>query len=356
MPPSDHQSNDELTDATLARYSRQILFPPIGPAGQRRLVLSRVALLGCGALGSVLANTMVRAGVGYLRIIDRDFIELDNLQRQVLFDETDIANNLPKAEAAARRLRQINSTVTVEPLVVDFNTTNAETCLGDVQLILDGTDNLETRYLLNDVAIKSGIPWIHGACLGAEGRVMPILPGKTPCLRCIWPTAPPPGSLPTCDTAGVIAPIVNIVASLQAVAALKLLSGHLEDLECNLTVIDAWSGRVHQIDVQNAYQQGDCPCCHHGQYDFLTGDQTSTTVTLCGRDAVQILPSPGHQVNFQEIVRRLDPATRPIFNEFLLRFSVEDFHITLFPDGRAIIKGTSDPTTARTTYARYIGL
>jgi adenylyltransferase/sulfurtransferase len=332
-----------------------MLFQPIGEQGQQRLKHSCLTLIGCGALGTVVANTLVRAGIGFLRIIDRDFIELDNLQRQVLFDEQDLAANLPKAEAAARKLHKINSAVEVEGVVADVNPTNIETFCEDADLILDGTDNFETRFLINDVAVKHNVPWIYGACIAAEGLVMPILPRETPCLRCIWEQAPPPGTTPTCDTAGVLASIVNIVASLQALEAIKVLTGKLDELNRKLVTIDVWRGTWRSLSMQSAYDQGDCRCCKHDEYDYLSGRATSATTTLCGRNAVQLLPPAGAKVNFKEIAGRLEARLRPKFNEYMLRFSVEDFQITLFPDGRAIIKGAADAAVARSVYAKYIG-
>lgn len=344
----------------LARYSRQMLFAPVGVTGQRKLKHASVTLVGCGALGSVLANTLVRAGVGALRLIDRDFIELDNLQRQVLFDEHDIAQNLPKAEAAARKLRKINSAVEIEAVVDDVNPGNIAALCGQADLLLDGTDNLETRYLINDLAVRADIPWVYGACLGAEGLVLPILPHRTPCLRCVWEQPPPPGATPTCDTAGVLAAVVNIVASLQAVAAMKILTTaeSAAGPDTRLLAIDAWEGRIRSVNVQPALDEGNCPCCKQGRYDFLAGSQTAATTTLCGRDAVQILPAVNEEsapVNFRAIADRLPPRSNPKHNEFLLRFSVEKYAVTLFADGRAIVQGTSDPATARGVYAKYIG-
>ncbi|MFO0839207.1 MAG: ThiF family adenylyltransferase [Phycisphaerae bacterium] len=333
-----------------------MLFEPLGVDGQRRLRLSRVALVGCGALGTVLANTLVRAGVGWMRIIDRDFIELDNLQRQVLFDEHDIAANLPKAEAAARKLRKINSAVEVEPVVADVNPANAESLCADVDLILDGTDNFETRFLVNDVAVKAELPWVYGACIAAEGLVMPILPRQTPCLRCIWEEAPPPGMTPTCDTAGVLGPVVNIVASLQALEAMKILSGRLEALNRRLVTIDAWLGTVRMLDMRSARDAGDCPCCKQGKFEFLSGERASASAALCGRNAIQILPATsGARIDFREIASRLRGTSRPVFNEFLLRFDIGEHSVTLFRDGRAIVQGTSDPAVARGVYAKYVG-
>lgn len=342
-------------DPALARYSRQVLFEPIGAAGQKRLTLSHVALIGCGALGTVLANTLVRAGVGNLRIVDRDFVELDNLQRQVLFDEHDLASNLPKAEAAARKLRKINSSVAVEAVVADVHPGNVEALCSDVDLILDGTDNFETRFLINDVAVKHAIPWVYGACVAAEGLVMPILPGKTACLRCVWEEAPPPGMSPTCDTAGVLGSIVNIVASFQAVEAMKILVGKLDAVNRELLTIDAWSGRVRGMNMQQAREAGNCACCKQKRFDFLAGERISAAVTLCGRDAVQISPADGAtRINLRQIADRLRNQ-RAVSNEFLLKFTVDNLAITVFADGRAIVKGTRDATVARSVYAKYVG-
>ena len=339
----------------LARYSRQMLLDVVGVDGQRRLKHAAVTLVGCGALGSVLANTLVRAGVGSLRLIDRDFIELNNLQRQVLFDEHDIAQNLPKAEAAARKLRRINSAVEVEGIVADVHPSNAVALCGDADLILDGTDNLETRFLINDVAVKCDLPWVYGACIGTEGLVLPILPGRTACLRCVWDEPPPPGVTPTCDTVGILATTANIVASLQATEALKLLMGREQDLNRSLTTVDAWTGQIRAVNVQAAFEEGDCRCCKQRHFEFLEGSKSSATTTLCGRDAVQILPANDAEVNFRAIAKRLPARARAEFNEFMLQFGADDCSITLFVDGRAIVQGTSDPAVARGLYAKYIG-
>ena len=353
MNHSDTEPTPDL-DPRLRRYSRQVLFTPFGERGQAGLRTAHVTVVGCGALGTVIANTLVRAGVGALRIIDRDFIELDNLQRQVLFDEQDISDNLPKAEAAARKLRRVNSAVEVEGVVDDVNPSNVSSLLEDTDLILDGNDNFETRFLVNDFAVKHDLPWIYGACIGSEGLVLPIIPHETPCLRCIWEDAPPAGMSPTCDTAGVLAPIVNIVASLQALEAMKILGGHLDQVKRELQTIDVWAGTYRGMSMQAAYEQGDCPCCKHATFDFLSGEHTSTTTTLCGRNAVQVLPPIGSRVDFRQIAERIHAAGVKR-NEFMLRFRAADFDVTLFPDGRAIIKGTSDPAAARSFYAKYIG-
>jgi adenylyltransferase/sulfurtransferase len=343
----------------LDRYSRQMLFAPIGDDGQRRLAKSRVVLIGCGALGTVLASTLVRAGVGFLRICDRDDIELNNLQRQVLFDEDDIARGLPKAIAASDKLRRANSAVMIEPIVTDVTCNNVERLTADADLILDGTDNFETRYLINDVSVKARKPWVYGAVIGATGLVMPVLPGETACLRCVFESAPPPEMSPTCDTAGVIGPAVNVVASLQCVEAFKLLMGKHEDVNRTLASIDVWSGRVTQLKIAPVRGDQPCPCCGQRRFEFLDGSMTSSTTTLCGRNAVQVQP-PHHarsRVDFDAIAEKLAKATRsPVSrSRFLVRAEIDAYTITVFPDGRAIIKGTKQPEEARTVYAKYVG-
>ncbi len=341
----------------LARYSRQILLEKIGMAGQRKLAESRVLLVGCGALGTVLASTLVRSGVGFVRLCDRDFIEPNNLQRQILFDEDDIAANLPKAVAATKKLAKINSDVTVEAVVDDVNATNFERLAGDVSLILDGTDNFETRFLINDYCVKNGKPWVYGAVIGTTGLCMAIVPHDTPCLRCVFEDAPPPEMSPTCDTAGVLGPAVNLVASFQATEAIKLLTGQNNQINRSLMHIDAWAGRVSQMKVQSAREAGNCPCCKRGEFPYLSGELSSTTTTLCGRDAVQVQPGGALTVDFASIARKLEPLSggQIRFNRFMLRATVETCEMTLFPDGRAIIKGTSDSKRARSLYAKYIG-
>ncbi|MGC8642651.1 MAG: ThiF family adenylyltransferase [Isosphaeraceae bacterium] len=339
----------------LDRYSRQVRFPPLGEAGQLALSGSRVTLCGCGALGTVLANHMVRAGVGHLRIIDRDFIELHNLQRQVLFDEQDVRDNLPKAEAAARKLRLINSTIEIEPVVTDLDHTNAIDLIADADLILDGTDNFETRYLINDVAIKLGKPWVYGGVIGSEGQTMTIVPGQTPCLRCLIETAPPPGMTPTCETAGVLGPAVAVIASLEAVEAIKLLTGATEALNRDLIMVDIWDWTFRQLKVASLLDTVDCPCCKHHRFEWLEGKLGSHTTTLCGRNAVQVAVRRGDPLNLAELAGRLAPSGEVRHNAFMLRFVTEGYEFTVFPDGRAIIKGTNDIAKARTLYAQYVG-
>src|SRR5207302_7253613 len=252
-----------MMDSSLERYSRQMRFYGIGEQGQRRLLDSHVTLCGCGALGTVLANVLVRAGVGHLRIVDRDFIETHNLQRQILFDERDVAENLPKAEAAARKLRRINSTIAIEPVVTDIDHTNILDLVGDADLILDGTDNFETRYLINDAAVKLGKPWIFGGVLGSEGQTMTIIPGQTPCIRCLIESSPPPGMTPTCETAGVLGPAVAVIASFEAIEAIKLLTGAHDALNRELIMIDVWDWTFRQLKVAGLLGKVDCPCCKH---------------------------------------------------------------------------------------------
>ncbi|MCH9058727.1 MAG: ThiF family adenylyltransferase, partial [Planctomycetes bacterium] len=339
------------------RYSRQVIYEPIGVGGQRRRGASRAVLIGCGALGTVLANTLVRAGLGFLRICDRDFIERDNLQRQVLFDEADIEANLPKAVAAAAKLGRINSDVTVEAAVVDVNPSNIERLCEGADILLDGTDNSETRFLINDLAIKTNRPWVYGAVIGATGLAMPIIPGETACLRCVFENAPPPEMNPTCDTVGVLGPIVNVVASIQAIETIKLLIGARDDVTRSLIHIDLWSGRFMNMNVQSSYENGDCPCCKRREFTFLDGAHESLTATLCGRNAVQINRPGGGQVDLAVIAERLQRvAEGPVRqNRFMLKAVVDGYEIALFPDGRAIIKGVSDPGQARSVYAKYIG-
>lgn len=345
---------DSPPPPNLDRYVRQIRYPPLGAEGQARLAQSRVLVCGCGALGSMLANTLVRAGVGRVRIVDRDFVELNNLQRQFLFDEQDVAEQLPKAIAAALKLRKINSEVQVEPVVADVDHRNVEKLCEGVDAIVDGTDNFETRFLINDVAVKHGIPWVYGGCLGAEGQTMTILPRQTPCLRCLMQECPPPGTMPTCDVAGVLGPIVGMIASLEAIEAIKILSGRPEAVSRHLTVVELWDNRIRQVDVGALREQVDCPTCKRGEFPWLDGSQGSHTAVLCGRNAVQ-LSHPGASVSLEHLARQLEGVGEVRRNPFLLRLKVGQYELTVFPDGRAIVGGTNDVATARTLYAKYIG-
>ncbi len=338
------------------RYSRQILFPPIGEDGQRCLADSRVLLVGCGALGTHIADAVVRAGVGFLRIVDRDFIELNNLQRQVLFDQDDITAGLPKAEAARRKLSRINSQVAVEAVIADGSYRNIEQLAEGADLLLDGTDNFETRYLLNDLAVKTSRPWIYGACVGATGLCLPILPGEGPCLRCVFEHAPPPEFNPTCDTAGILGPTVSIVAAHEVLAAIKILTGHTEAVDRRLLHFDAWQNRISHLNVSRA-KTGDCPCCDKHEFSYLAGKLAGGTTILCGRNAVQVTPAEPASVDFAAIADKLRAggAKDMQFNSFMLKACIDDLQLTLFPDARAIVAGTKLADRARTLYARYIG-
>jgi adenylyltransferase/sulfurtransferase len=341
----------------LERYSRQILFQPIGEAGQQRLLRSRVLLCGCGALGSAIADGLTRAGVGFLRLIDRDFVELSNLQRQVLFDEQDIADQLPKAVAAGRKLARINSSIHIEPIVADLDHTNILRLADGVDLIIDGLDNFETRFLINDASLSTGIPWIYGGCIGSHGQTMTIFPGQTACLRCLMDSVPPPGTTETCDTAGIIGPAINVVAALQVTAALKLLSGHREEIEPVLTIVDVWDGTLRKMSVRTLREQSNCAACIRGERAWLSGDRRAQTTVLCGRNAVQVSSGEPVLLSLSELTRKLSSAGRVSSNAFLLRLrpSETEYELTVFADGRAIIKGTNDPAVARGLYARYVG-
>jgi len=341
-------------DKQLDRYRRQVRFAPLGEEGQRKLLESRVLVCGCGALGSVIADTLVRAGVGFVRLVDRDFVEVDNLHRQVLFTEEDAAAQLPKAVAAAARLAKVNSTVQIEPVVADLNANNIRSLADDVQLIVDGTDNFETRYLLNDYAVAQGKPWVFGGCVGAEGQTLAIVPGETPCLACIMPEPPPVAALPTCETAGVLGPIVNVIASLQAMEALKLLSGNREHLNPAMTIVDLWNNQIRSIGV-GASRSADCPTCGRREFAWLEGKRGSAITRLCGRNSVQIAPSKAEPVDLIALGERLQSVGRVTSNRFLLRLAVDDYLLTLFADGRTIVGGTDDPAVARTVLAKYIG-
>ncbi|MFO0912206.1 MAG: ThiF family adenylyltransferase [Pirellulales bacterium] len=337
------------------RYVRQARFAPLGEEGQRALGDGRALVCGCGALGTVIANTLVRAGVGHVRIADRDFVELSNLQRQVLFDEQDVADGLPKAIAAAAKLRQINSTVTVEPVVVNVDHRNLPGLLDDIDVVLDGTDNFETRFLLNDAALKFRVPWVYGGCLGAEGQTMSIVPGQTPCLRCLIPEPPPPGSAPTCDTAGILAPVINVIASLQAAEAIKILSGHADQVSPWLTVIDVWESRLRQISLASLADRSACPTCSGTEYPWLDGGRLSQSAVLCGRNSVQLTFPESSRLNLAELANKLSAMGTVQANPFLVRCRLPEHTITVFPDGRAIIGGTEDEIEARALYARYVG-
>ena len=354
MSDSGLESNPD-GDVNLDRYARQMRFPPIGEQGQRNLSRSTALICGCGALGSVIANTFARSGVGRLRIVDRDFLELNNLQRQVLYDEADVAEGVPKAIAAERRLRQINSEIEIEAIVADISHKNILSLVEGVDVILDGADNFETRFLLNDVALREGIPWVYGGCIGAEGQQMTILPGETACLRCLHPEAPPPGTTPTCDSAGILGTIINVIASMEANEAIKILSGNKESVNRYLNIVELWENRSRQVKLDKLREAVECPACNGESFPWLDGDRGSHTAVLCGRNAVQ-LSFPLHaKLDFEKLAEQLSEIGKVSRNKYLLRLQVDDFLITVFPDGRAIVAGTEDISEAKTLYAKYIG-
>ena len=332
------------------RYSRQILFPGIGAVGQRRLAGARVALVGCGATGSALASLLARSGVGTLRIIDRDYVEPSNLQRQSLFDEADAAESLPKAIAAARRIAAFNSQIVVEPQVADLTPANVAALLEGAHLILDGTDNFETRYLINDFAVSHSLPWIYSAAVGSYGVTMNVLPGVTACLACIFPDLPQ-GTFETCETAGILNSAVNATASIAATEALKLLVGATDRVRRTLLSFDVWHNQRAELAADKP--RPDCRTCGQRDFPHLAG-KGRPHITLCGRNSVQI-HERHRPVDFAEMSQRLQPHGAVRHNNFVLKFWPESYEMTLFPDGRAIIKGTSDTAVARSLYARYVG-
>ncbi|MDQ2937902.1 MAG: ThiF family adenylyltransferase [Acidobacteriota bacterium] len=335
------------------RYSRQILFNGLGQTGQQRLLQSRALIIGCGALGSAQAESLARAGVGSLRIADRDFVEASNLQRQTMFTEQDASERIPKAIAAANHIREINRDVEVEPEIADVNYSNIERLIEDCDVVLDGTDNFGTRYLINDACVKHEINWIYGAAVGSYGVTMTIQPHQTPCLRCVFEQAPPAASAPTCDTAGVIMPIISVVAAVQVTEALKLLAGQNDSVHRSLMQFDVWRNEWRKINPGSPVP--DCPTCGLGKFSTLEATSSDFAAVLCGRNAVQISPVQATQIDFEELAKRLQVADDVKFNDYLLRFRTGDFEVTVFQDARSIIRGTSEISTARTLYAKYIG-
>jgi len=366
------------------RYHRQLLLKPIGSGGQARLGESHALIVGCGALGCAVADHLARSGVGRLTIVDRDVVELVNLHRQCLFDERDAAESAPKAEAARRRLDQINSSIQVDAHLADFNHTNAESFIDDADVIVDGLDNFQTRFLLNDLSVKHGLPYVYGGAVGTEGMTTTILPHRsgqssneksninvrtawsdeqaTPCLRCLFDAPPPPGVSPTCDTVGVLAPVVALVASIQATEVIKVLVGDYEAINRSLLAINPWENRFRAVDIPSSGRSADCPACSHGRYEYLNAQQADMTTSVCGRKAVQIVPagSPvSSEENLRQVAERLKSIGTVTLTPFLLRAEIQDggqaYDITLFTDGRAIVKGTDQPDVAKTIYARYVG-
>ncbi len=333
------------------RYSRQTLFPGIGEEGQKKLGNSSVVIIGCGALGTIIATSLVRAGVGKVRIIDRDFIEYHNLQRQVLFDEEDIKAELPKAIAAERHLKKVNSSIEIEGVVADVNYTNIERLVAGADLILDGLDNLETRFLINDVALKHGIPWIYGGAISSQGMTMTVLPHETACFRCVSPSPTGRGLALTCDTAGVISPAPFIIGSLQTAEAMKILVGAEREINRDLVMINVWEGSFHRIKIS---PRPDCPACQ-SRYEFLEAKFGIKTTALCGQNAVQVLNAKVGKLSLDELAARLKPVADVSYNEFMLRFVADNHEMFVFPDGRAILRNTTDESLARGLYAKYIG-
>ena len=379
---SDQQplSQDQLPEH-LQRYHRQTLLPGFGVEGQERLLNSRVLVVGCGALGTVIVNMLARAGVGEIIVADRDFIEVTNLQRQVLFDESDVANAIPKAEAAKLKIAKINSSVKMVAVVDDVNHTNIEKLAGidhpdygPVDLIMDGVDNFETRYIVNDCAVKHGIPYVYGGAVGTVGASYAVLPHTpegnspweqsgqaTPCLRCIYEQAPPPGVNPTCDTAGVIGSAVSMVSNYQVAEALKILTGNLERVNPAMLSFDLWDNSFRQLKVVRAYDIGECACCKGRKFDFLDGAFASQTTTMCGRNAVQITvpKDEARKLDFEAVAKALEAHGKVNASKFMVRAEITDngepYELTLFSDGRAIVRGTKHANVAKGIYAKYVG-
>jgi len=338
------------------RYIRQSGFAPLGESGQKQIGAAKVVVCGCGALGSVLANTLARAGVGQLTIIDRDYLEWNNLQRQVLYTEADVTSGIPKAVAAKNRLQAINSEINIQAVVTHMSAENILELVDGADCIVDGTDNFETRFLINDAAVKSNTPWIYGGCIGSEGQTMTVIPGQTPCLHCLMQSGPPPpGTTATCDSSGILGSVINVIASIQALEAMKIISGNAEQISPYLHVFDLWDNRARQVKLDSLNTENNCPTCNRHEFKWLTGKQGSSTAVLCGRNAVQLDFKQEHVISLPQLADKLQPVANVKSNAFLLQAVVEQYQITVFPDGRAIIKGTEDESVARGIYAKYIG-
>ncbi len=337
------------------RFCRQVRYQPLGPAGQEKLADSHVAIVGCGALGSVTATALARAGVGRLTIIDRDVPEWSNLPRQLLFTEADVRAGIPKAEVAARRLREIDSQLEIMPRVADLTARNALDLLAGATLLIDGTDNFETRFLINDFSCRENIPWVYGGVIGAEGRVMAVVPGRTACLRCLTPEPPPPGSLPTCDTAGVIGPAVMVVGGVQAAEAIKLLVATDAQPSSHLLVCDLWESIWRVVDLTPLAEAG-CPTCRDADYPWLDSRCHNEPAVLCGQDAIQFSPSSSGPIDLEGLATRLGGLGTMLVNSWLVRAEVEPgISLSVFADGRILVSGTRQPDQARSIVARYLG-
>jgi adenylyltransferase/sulfurtransferase len=337
------------------RYSRQVLFRSVGEAGQARIRAARVLVAGCGGLGAESASLLARAGVGFLRIADRDVVELSNLQRQALFEEADVREGLPKAVAAARPRSRVNTDVTVEPVVVDMGPKNVRGLLEGIDLVVDGFDSFEARFLLNDACVEKGTPWVYGACIGSTGLAALLVPGHTPCLRCLMPEIPEPGTSPTCDTAGILGPAAHLAASMQVGRALRWLATREAPSEAEVVYADVWEGRFSRVALPYRPDESRCSCCVERRFDFLSVETPQTTA-LCGRDSVQVRPLVPSRPDFASLADRLRPLGTVLANDYLLRFRTEEVEMTLFSDGRAIVKGTTDPARARSLVARTFGV
>ncbi|MBN2582644.1 MAG: ThiF family adenylyltransferase [Planctomycetes bacterium] len=346
-----------LSGESADRYSRQLRFAGLGAEGQQRLMAARVAVIGCGALGSTIAEILVRAGVGMVRLVDRDFVDASNLPRQSLFDERDVAEVQPKTVAAARRLRAINSRCRIEPVVAHVSTRTVEGMIKAVDLVMDGTDNFQTRFLLNDAAVKHKRPWIFGSALAAHGMMMVVRPGLTPCLRCVLGDVPPQGAVPSCDQEGILASTVHTVAALQCVEAIKLLAGRHDDLERRLVDFDLWAGRFDYRGVGKLRGKGLCPTCEQSRYEYLDG-ALEPPVQLAGRDGVHVMPPEGRgaiDLDFVTAAALKHAGKRGLIrNDHLVRFCPRGLKVTVFADGRAIVQGTTDADEAREVYDRYV--
>lgn len=337
----------------LERYRHQILYGGIGEDGQKSILQGHVTVVGCGALGSMSAMTLARAGVRHIRIIDRDFVEMKNLHRQILYDENDANRFIPKAIAAAEKLKTINTDIHVEDFVSDLNYLNIEELLNGTSVIVDGTDNFETRFLLNEFSVKRGVPWIYGGCVGSYGLSMNIIPRKSPCLKCIFEKSPPAESMETCDTTGVIPTVAYMIASLQSTEVLKILSGNSSALNRGITKVDVWKGTFQNIELGKPSKE--CDVCGHKNFPLLEGRGVTKTSALCGRDSVQIYGEQTETIDLLELRKKLERVGEVFFNGYLLKCHIEGHDIIIFPDGRAIIGGTDNPTRAKTIYAKYIG-
>lgn len=343
-----------MKQADEQRYSRQVRFSPIGPAGQARIRAARVLLLGCGGLGAETANLLARAGVGFIRLVDRDVVDLSNLQRQALFDEHDVAEGMPKAAAAARRIAQVNSGVRVEPVVADLDSSNILGLMEGIDFVVDGFDNFEGRYLLNDACVKQGLPWAYGACVGAGGVAALLVPGVTPCLRCLQPVPPEAGVAPTCDTLGILGPAAHLTASLEAGLALRYLVTREAPPRAEMLSVDLWDGHLERVDIPYHPEAQPCPCCVERRFEFLDAPPPPAVV-LCGRETVQVHPVGPGRPDFGALARNLAGMGDLVVNAYLLRLKVPPYELTLFQDGRVNVTGTADPALARSLAARYFG-